>query len=184
MKSILIAGFAGCLFFTTLNVNAQGEYKSFRVDLGLGLCTAFADKYGTFGAILYLEPKYAVISRLNIGFKYETGFNSRNYRALAHSYVHVINSYQITTDYYLVQNSSKPLLRQFLGAGMGVYHIKNQKNNSASEKSNFGAMLRAGFDIYHFRLMIAYNFAGKDILKNDAGYASITIGAFLGGGKR
>ena len=177
MKRLLLL-VVGCLLFTTL-VNAQAEYKPFRVDLGVGLCSAFSDKYGTFGAMLYLEPKYAVIQQLSVGFKYEANILWRNFKAKNYSFVQDINSYQATADYHFKQKSK--LRRTFVGAGLGIYQIEVTDKMTTN---NFGVMFRTGFDIAHFRLMFAYNLAGKDKLKNNAGFASVNIGTYFGGGKK
>ena len=50
-------------------------------------------------------------------------------------------------------------------------------------KNNFGAMLRAGFDVWHFRMAFAYNFAGKDALNNNKNFFSISLTGYIFGGK-
>ena len=184
MKRLLML-VTGYLFLITMNVNAQAEYKQFRVDFGLGLCTG-KSKYGTFGPMLYLEPKYAVTPKLSAGLKYETNVVIRNLTAKNYMFIQYINSYQVTADYYLKQSTFRP----FVGAGLGSYRIRvddkmtTQKIFGGNSKNNFGIMFRTGFDISHIRLMLAYNLAGKDKSTNNANFVSVSIGTYFGGGKK
>ena len=184
MKRLLML-VTGYLFLMTMNVNAQAEYKQFRVDLGLGLCTGKSE-YGTFGRMLYLEPKYAVIPQLSTGLKYETNMVTRNLRAKNYMFVQYINSCQATADYYPKQSTFRP----FVGAGLGIYLIgvddemTTRKIFGGNSQNNFGVMFRTGFDISHIRLMLAYNLAGKDKSTNNANFLSVSIGAYFGGGKK
>jgi len=181
-----------CLFFAAMNVNAQVEFKPFRVDLGLG----YAIASGGGGLVLNLEPKYAVIPQLSVGLKLEADLIVRDIKiddsgreTIAEATAQGISSYLATADYHLMQKSFRP----FVGAGLGVYQIAAAKASGSSSNSeltgegsstNFGAMFRGGFDVGHFRLVLAYNFAGKDALNSNTGFFSMTVGAYIGGGKR
>ena len=189
MKKLFLFVLTGCLFFTTLSVNAQTEFKPFRVDVGLGY--AICDGGG--GVLLNFEPKYAVIPELSVGVKFELDLIVRDLQVtpsgdIATGTAQAMASYLATADYHLSKNTFRP----FVGAGLGIYQIASASATTTSSgtndadvdgRSNFGAMLRAGFDVSHFRLVLAYNFAGKDALDNNTGFFSITAGAYIGGGK-
>jgi hypothetical protein len=71
---------------------------------------------------------------------------------------------------------------------VGIYHIaavsaSGNDFGGMSGKNNLGLMARAGLDIEHFRVALTYHLAGKDKLKNKAGFLNITIGVYIGGGK-
>ena len=184
---------AGCLFFAAMSVNAQTQFKPFRVDIGLG----FAVASGGGGLVLNLEPKYAVIPQLSVGLKFEADLIVRDIKVSANGKEEIaeataqgIVSYLATADYHLMQKGFRP----FVGAGLGLYSIAAAKASSSSSDpegtllgegatTNFGAMIRGGFDVGHFRLALAYNFAGKDAIKSNTGFFSMTVGAYIGGGR-
>ena len=174
---------SGCLFFATINIKAQAEYKPFRMDLGLGWVISSSDE----GGILYIEPKYAVIPQLSVGFNCEVSIIHRYKDTSKNDFVvQGLNSYQATADYHLMQGKFRP----FIGTGFGINRIgvlnenptKPMKIFSENAKINFAAMFRTGFDISHIRLMLTYHLAGKDKLANNADFMSATIGIYFGGG--
>ena len=189
-KSIFLV--VSCLFFAAMSVNAQTQFKPFRVDIGLG----YAIANGGGGVLFNLEPKYAVIPQLSVGLKLEADLIIRDIKVddkgketIAEATAQGISSYLLTADYHLTQKSFRP----FVGAGFGLYSIAAAKASGTSSEStllgegsstNFGAMLRAGFDVGHFRLALAYHFAGKDAVKSNTGFFSTTVGVYIGGGKK
>ena len=188
MKNLSLLVVAGCLFFATMSVNAQTQFKPFRVDLGLGW--AVPDNGG--GLVFNIEPKYAVIPQLSIGLKFEADAIVKDLKVdssyeIAEGTAQGIFSILATADYHLMQRKFRP----FVGGGIGVYSIAAGNVSTTSTVTgdveaviNFGPMLRAGFDVGHFRLAVAYNFAGNDNLNNKSDFFSITIGAFIGGGRK
>ena len=182
---------AGCMFFAATSVHAQVEYKPFRVDIGLGY--AFASGGG--GVLFNVEPKYAVIPQLSVGLKMEAdiivrdiAYKENGIESTASAAAQGIVSYLATADYHLMQAGFRP----FVGAGLGIYNIAAasvKASTAGSEEkvgasTNFGGLLRAGFDVGHFRLALAYNFAGKDAADSNTGFLSLSVGAYIGGGKR
>jgi len=178
---------AGCLFFATMGANAQTEFRPFRVDLGAG----FAIPSNGFGALFNVEPKYAVIPQLSVGLKLEWAALWRDLiagEAGGNATLQWMGTYLATADYHLMLSAFRP----FVGAGLGLFNIgaasatvnEGGADAGLGSTSNFGAMIRAGFDVRHFRLALAYNFAGNDALGNSAGFLSITAGAYIGGGIR
>jgi len=53
------------MVFTTMCVNAQYEYKLFRVDIGLEMGPEL---------LFSIEPKYAVFPQLSVGVRYNANF--------------------------------------------------------------------------------------------------------------
>jgi len=184
MKKVSFLVVVGCLFFATMSVNAQTEFKPFRVDLGLG----WAVPSNGGGLVFNLEPKYAVIPQLSVGLKLEMDAIAKDLKIdssgeLAEGIAQGIVSILATADYHLLKNKFRP----FVGGGIGLYSIAAGDLNTTVDveaANNFGPMLRAGFDVSHFRLALAYSFAGKDNLKNNSNFFSITVGAYIGGGRR
>ena len=186
MKNLSLLVVIGCLFFATMSVNAQTQFKPFRVDLGLGV----AIPQDGIGFVFNVEPKYAVIPQLSVGLKIEADAIVKDLVIdksgdIAEGTGQGVFSILAVADYHLMQKSFRP----FVGGGFGIYSIAagDMDTSSTSDiegKTNFGAMLRAGFDVSHFRLALAYNFAGKDNLNNKADFFSITVGAYFGGGRR
>ena len=189
MRKLSLFVVTGCLFFATTSAIAQTEFKPFRVDVGFG----FAIPNSGFGVLFNIEPKYAVIPQLSVGVKFELDLIVRDIEVntsgdIADATAQAIGSYLATADYHLTRSTFRP----FVGAGLGIYQIAAATGSSEgsdddveiSGNSNFGAMIRAGFDVKHFRLALAYNFAGKDALDNNTGFFSITFGAYIGGGRK
>jgi len=175
---------AECLFFTVMSLNAQTAYQPFRVDLGLGLDYTLVDRGVGLGLII--EPKYAVIPDLNVGIKFEGNLieGSKEY-----SINHLTSSCLATADYYFMQNIDVRTF--FVGGGLGIYHVDAYSDlgpmpniRTTGITNNFGAMLRVGIDASHFRIALAYNFAGKDVAGYDSSFFSLTIGGYFGGGKK
>ena len=156
-------------------------YKPFRVDLCLGVSMPF-------GGLFLIEPKYAVVPALSIGLKLESAVLLNNFFESDKSdiNVQVLLSYFATADYHFLPTNN---FRPFIGAGGGLYMIGAAQATSygttvtAEQANNFGAMVRAGFDVSHFRLAFVYNYAGNDGFNNSANYFGINIGAYIGGGR-
>ena len=188
---------------TSVEQTIAQEYKPFRVDLGVG--------WGA-GPILNIEPKYAVSPRLNVGLRFEFAQNRRFYDQYRYSpygydpygnpiyydpygnpvsydpyyypyydryYNESVVSCLATVDYHLTQNKFRP----FIGGGLGLcinrrnrYFYRNQSNLS------IGGVMRAGFDVSHFRFAVSYNFVDKQEFNSN--YFGLTIGAYIGGGRR
>jgi outer membrane protein X len=158
------------------------DFKPFRVDGGLGYGLPFGDTYDG-GVLFYLEPKYEIGNKIAFGLRWEgTLF------AGASEYggdVNLSSGYLLTGDYYFNTNKFRP----FAGVGLGVHRIAGLSftvddiSVKGGDKTNFGALVRAGFDISHFRLALSYNYAGK--LGNDTHhYLGISVGFYIGGGKK
>jgi outer membrane protein X len=183
---------------------ALSKYKPFKLDLS----TAWAIPGGSgakAGVAFAIEPKYAIIDKFALGLRLEWAVTARGWVAADGSStsanVAASGSYLATYDYYL----PGLVLRPFIGGGTGLYNMASASVSETSQNgtvvaaasSKFGQMLRAGFEVGHFRMAFEYNLIGKTsesftdgstgttssiYAKNS--YAAIKLGFFIGGGKR
>jgi outer membrane protein W len=169
-----------------IGANAQeATFKPFKVDIALGYARPGGDGVKA-GAIVALEPKYAVSDKVTLGLRMETAIMARvtlnPYGEYVEGDAKGSGSYLATADYYFNTNHFRP----FIGAGAGVYRNASMDINSDSDtpetSTQFGFAPRAGFELGHFRTAIEYNVAGKsgEVSNN---YLGIKLGFFLGGGR-
>jgi outer membrane protein X len=195
-------------FVTVLSISsiAQSEksgndLKPFKVDVSLGY--AIPGGTGAKGGILFaFEPKYSIMSQLSVGLRFEgavvarfSGYDEDGNPNEAS--VKAAGSYLVTGDYYFTDNYS---FRPFAGIGAGIFSLASAEINSTSEGvsagSKFGGMIRAGFELSHFRVGLEYNlvpkteFIGFDnngdeaTLQSKNSYIGIKLGFCIGGGPR
>ena len=180
----------------------ESDLKPFKVDISLGY--AIPGGTGAKGGVLFaVEPKYAVMSSLSLGLRMEgavvarfSGYDETGQEMDAS--VKASGSYLVTGDYYFTDNYS---FRPFAGGGAGIFSIASAEVNSTSGEvsggTKFGGMIRAGFELSHFRLGLEYNiipkttFTGYDQngeitsgLTSKNGYIGIKVGVCIGGGPR
>ncbi len=201
MKNVL----AIFLLSSLLSLSAksqESDLKPFKVDISLGY--AIPGGKGAKGGVLFaVEPKYAVLSSVSLGLRMEGAVVARfsgydeNGDAMDAS-VKASGSYLVTGDYYFTDNYS---FRPFAGGGAGIFSLASAELNSnsgeVSSGTKFGGMIRAGFELSHFRLGLEYNlipkttFTGYDEngeittgLTSKNGYIGIKVGVCIGGGPR
>jgi hypothetical protein len=189
------------LLATVAIVNAQSEFKPFKVDVSLGY--AIPGGTGAKGGVLFVvEPKYAVIPQVSVGLRMEAAVMARGTvdasGNAADVDVKAAGSYLLTGDYYFTQNTVRP----FAGLGLGIYSLASASANSAgttasaSASSKFGEMVRAGVEISHFRVGLEYNIVPstkvdvinastgtKSTYTTKNGYIGIKLGFCIGGGR-
>lgn len=201
MKRTLIVAFA--LFSMTTLVKAQ-TFSPFKVDLAAG--AAIPSGAGSKGGVLFaVEPKYAVMDQISVGLRLEAAITARGAVASdgssASGKVAASSSYVATGDYYFSNKSFRP----FAGIGAGIYSLASadfDANNQGGAVSGiasatkFGGLIRAGFELGHFRLGVEYNLIGsskEDIVYNGQSLGTITTknsylgikaGFFIGGGRK
>jgi len=172
-----------------MSLNAQTAFQPFRVDMGSGWNKAFWCNTGD-GIALQIEPKYAVIPELNVGLKLEGDLNERNNTYTIDQIkqkakiIQEIVSGLATTDYYFKPHENS---RPFVGAGLGIYYVDGYCDAlpiATGKTTNFGTMLRVGIDSNHLRLMLSYNYLGKDKDGYDLSFFSLTLVGYIGGGKK
>lgn len=194
MQSILLKI---CLSFFSLTLSlsllAQDKfeiihhYKPFKVDMGLGYAHP-QGKGNKAGALLYLEPKVNLLDKLSVGIRTEA-------TAMARGYINVNNtsvtgdaglslSFLGTADYYFINR----VVRPYIGAGAGIYNLVGVVATSSDggsvnipAETKFGGMVRAGLEIWHFRIGLEYNMIQKSAL-TDNNYLGIKFGIVFGGG--
>lgn len=204
MKKILIVGIA-LLSMTTL-VKAQ-IFSPFKVDIAFG--AAIPSGAGSKGGVLFaLEPKYAVMDKISVGLRLEGAVTARGAVApdgsSASGKVAASASYLATGDYYF----NSHIFRPFAGAGAGVFSLASASfdgntqgaaTSGIAASTQFGGMVRAGFELKHFRMAVEYNLIPKSTqtvtytsqygtastnvdVKNS--YLGIKVGFFIGGGRK
>jgi hypothetical protein len=199
MKKLLVLSVA----LLTISM-AKAQFAPFKVDMAFG--AAIPSGSGSKGGVLFaLEPKFAPMRQLAIGLRLEAALTARGFVASdgssASADVAAVASYLVTGDYYL------PCLifRPFIGAGTGVFSLASATfsgngsggNSGTAASTKFGGMVRAGFELGHFRMAVEYNLVGNtsETVTEQGGNQTITvssknsylgakIGFFFGGGRR
>jgi len=205
MKKILFVLIAGTM--VSLSAMAQEKsaptFKPFKFDISMGYAMPMGS--GAKGGVLFaLEPKYAVMQRLSMGFRWEGAIVARfgggydqdgNPMTAA---VKLSSSYVLTGDYYLTDSYN---FHPFVGAGGGIFLLAGEETSGGSggvsAGSKFGGLVRAGIEISHFRVGMEYNivpkttFTGWDAdgnpvsgMSSKNSYLGIKIGCVIGGGPR
>lgn len=177
-RFFVFSAFLACSLFL-LPQTAMANNLSFhplRLDAGAGFGVPFSDD-GAVG-LYYIEAKYEIKDKIVLGLRYEDDASvDINDDAVG---MDTASACFITLDYYLNNN----LFRPFIGIGAGAYWIfGGDSNEGIGVDLNPGGMLRAGFDICHFRLAVAYNYGG-DHLNKTFQFASVNLGFYIGGGKK
>ena len=152
------------MLFSATHAQSEQAYKPIRVDVSLGY--AGLSETGTGGGLFSLEPKYAILNQLALGFRIETALLVRTYHDVyenSETKIAANTSYAVTGDFYLVNN--RPF-RMSIGAGGGLFLLAKVNFNdaaygSADKSVKPGALFRAGFEYSHFRLAAEYNIVGS-----------------------
>lgn len=155
-------------------------FKKFKVNFSLGYAAPQGD--GTkAGAVVVIEPKYAVMEQLAIGLRLElaalVNINMDKTTGMARG----VGSYLATGDYYFSHQNFRP----FCGVGAGIFTTatatvsESDAGTFSPYTSQFGFMARTGFEYGHLRLGVEYNF-----LKDNAAYLSFKLGVNIGGGRK
>jgi hypothetical protein len=181
---------------------SKNELKPFKVDVSIGY--AIPGGSGAKGGVLFaVEPKYAVMSNLSLGLRFEGAVVARfaGYDADGNPNdvsAKASGSYLATADYYFNNNYS---LHPFAGGGAGLFTMAGEEISSGSGTvsvgSKFGGMIRAGVEISHFRVGVEYNIIPKTTytgfnssgvltegLTSSNSYIGIKVGVCFGGGPR
>lgn len=192
-------GFALACIAVSNAQTSTGAYKPFKVDLALGY--AIPQGSGAKGGVLFaVEPKYAVMDALSLGLRLEGAVTARGFYSdggSASAKVATSSSYLLTGDYYFDTHSS---FRPFTGAGAGMFSLASASFDDNTDVSigastKFGGLIRAGFEVGHFRMGLEYNLIPKSTetvqdgsttpitVSSKNSYLGIKLGFFIGGGK-
>ncbi len=190
MKKLFLAAALLCGIALTSHADDLA-YRPFRVDAFGGVALSTFNEYRA-GAMFGLEPKYALSQHLSVGLRGEVFLMNRDIEDPDDIIVAlIIPDFQLsalaTADWWFFPEKT---LRPFVGAGLGAYfqpeeeRTINGQTRVTPSKTNFGAMLRAGVDVWHVRLSGEYNFSGKSSANERMDYFSIKAAFFFGGGKK
>jgi outer membrane protein W len=197
MKKIL-ASIVIALIMNVSSIMAQ-ESGKFRVGFDLGMAVP---QGGGAGLGFYLEPKYNLNERMNIGIRYGGAATFRNIElnqstSDVRAEVGATGTLGLTFDYYFI-NGSKFV--PFIGGGIGYYGFANIEIDSSVISDDafldtsmaVAPMIRGGFEFRKLRLSLDYNILPSSELVNMQNqrvgvvansYLGITLGLYVGGGK-
>ncbi len=138
------------------------------------------------------------MDNLQVGLRIEAAVMLRGYSfstgtAQSSGSVSASSSYTATCDYYFSNDAFRP----FVGAGVGIFSVASanfsdygNSSSSVAAGTKPGGMIRAGFEVTHFRLGIEYNLIGNSSVttadsRNCYGhfknsYLGIKLGFFMG----
>ena len=198
MKKALFLGVSLLAIAVAHAQNPAGVFKPFKVDIALGV--AVPQGAGSSAGVLFaIEPKYAIMDQLSVGLRMEgaitaRGFADKNGNSVSGK-IAANGSYLATGDYYFSNETFRP----FAGAGAGIFTLAsasfNNTTTTVGAATKFGGMIRAGFEVGHFRLGVEYNLIGKSdeiadngngtttTVSSKNGYLGIKLGFFAGGGR-
>lgn len=171
------------VLLSALFLHAQNDdLKSFKIDGALGGVIPLGD--GSKGGGLFaIEPKYLVTEQFAVGLRAEIAVMGRSFQYSDGTYsstnISVNGSNIATGDFYFTKTSFRP----FIGAGGGVYRLASASTNDNGYSSDvesatkLGAMIRAGFEIGHFRLGVEYNFIGNSTVQVTDYYGNVYTAA-------
>jgi hypothetical protein len=178
---------AALLFSATYAAQAQYAYKPFRIDAGAGL--SFPVTTFGVGGLISIEPQYS-IGQLAVGARIE--YHVEGYETESYSNITKINSAMLLTgDYRFSSGTARP----FVGAGIGSYVTGANFYRRTADDFDYvyrffgqqaGAMLRAGFDLPHFRFALHCHITGSRTYENvkvNFSYLALTIAVGIGGGR-
>lgn len=179
----------------TAVVNAQSEsYTPWQVNVTGGY--AIPGGKGTKAGISFnIEPQFNYTDNLSFGFRLGSALTLKasldaSGQEIGDFSVAAVGSYVATGTYYF-QSEPGASFRPFGGIGLGYAtaagaSVDNLDPNYAEDytsKSGFSGLLRAGFDISHFRLNAEYNLNPKTGRLNN-NFIAINLGFYFGGGAR
>lgn len=154
------------LFAFAMRGSAQSEYyHAFKTDFGFS--------YGSNTASVTVEPHYRITDLQAVGLRYQFAVPNTDNANSAIAY----ESYCTTFEQYFASEKSYGDARFFGGVGLGAFTYDDTRNKIT--KTSFGYFPKLGFEASHFRTSVEYNFTG-----NSFNYLQVSLGFFLGGGKK
>ncbi|MFE3846837.1 hypothetical protein ACFX5D_02505 [Flavobacterium sp. LB3P45] len=193
MKKVILA-VSAFLVFTICYSQKEG---GFRVGLDFG----FVPAQGGAGVLFSIEPKYNIKDNMNVGLRIGAAGIVRDINDSGTSTsatVSANSSYVATYDYYF--NKLGKSFVPYIGGGAGFYTVGNvqfddinsSNNVTLDATSNFGGLVRGGFEWGKFRMGVEYNLVPESTLHDMDGnnrgtvsntYLGIHLGFYVGGGK-
>ncbi|MFE3870883.1 hypothetical protein ACFX5F_06565 [Flavobacterium sp. ZS1P70] len=193
MKKVILAVTA----FLVFTIGYSQKEGGARVGLDFG----FVPAQGGAGVLFSIEPKYNIKDNMNVGLRIGAAGIVRDINDSGTSTsakVSANSSYVATYDYYF--NKSGKTFVPYIGGGTGFYTVGNvqfddinsSNNVTLDATSNFGGLVRGGFEWGKFRMGMEYNLVPKSTLHDMNGnnrgtvsntYLGIHLGFYIGGGK-
>ena len=193
------------VMLSCLSIQAQ-EKGRFRVQGNIGL--DFPAK-GVGGSIDLLDIRYNLKDNWNAGAKIGGAMMFRNLNQIdeqtAENTLHLNSNFMLVSDYYF--NNGTSYFAPFVGASVGAFRIRNlymivdlesddynQADNFPDPSKTFGGALRAGFELWRFRMAMEYYIIPKTDKYNIESnlfpvgtsannYLTINVGFYFGGGR-
>ena len=186
-KAIILASL---LLSAAYAAQAQYAYKPFRIDAGAGL--SFPLTTFGIGGLLSVEPQYSV-GPFAVGVRVEYhagGYETEKFLSITK----VNNAMLLTGDYRFSSGTARPFVGLGLGSYVtGAYFYSGDYNDEETIADTYrffgpqaGAMLRAGFDLPHFRFALQCHLTGSRMhedVKVNFSYMALTVAVGIGGGK-
>jgi len=170
--------------FLCANFSFAQEAGTWRAGADIGMLrvkNSYNQPFG-FGFLGATELKYNLRNNMNIGLRAEAAGFQNNV-----SDGGTIFSFSATYDYYFLAGKQ---FSPFAGAGLGYYFINHQYFGKEFKNNNPTCLARIGFEFRRFRTSLTYNFWIRSwdplypTFYYDRSYLSLTIGYYIGGGKR
>ena len=162
------------------NFSFAQETGKWRIGLEAGMSPWRKDRnpvsIGFLGAI---ELKYNLRNDMNIGLSVENMYFQNNKSDDGR-----LKSFYMTYDYYPFTGGQ---FAPFIGAGLGYYFCNAQYFTNDISYDNPTCLFRTGFEFRKFRTSLVYSIVRTNetiFLNKNKDYISLTVGFFLGGGKR
>jgi outer membrane protein W len=179
--TVSVSSFAQSTAYTPWQVNFTGGYA------------APGGKGTKAGIALQFEPQFHITDNFTAGIRFGGALTAKFALNAAgdevgDASIAVVSSYLATGDYYF-QKQAGAKFRPFAGIGLGyasaagVSSTEVTQTGEAQAKNGFGAMVRAGFDVSHFRFNLEYDVNPKTgRISNN--YFGINLGFYIGGGAK
>ncbi len=176
MKKLFITFVFIC--FVTLATKAQERsYYPFRVDAGMNAATTLFSG-SSLGLGYYIEPRYAFNAHFSLGLQYNEMFLMNTSENIDFRYNMELMA---TGDYFFNTSTFRP----FVGAGVGLsWLIGGGTDTGVGGGSAPAILVRTGFDVWQVRFAVSYNYGGTYEQIGSYDYLALSVGFFIGGGKR
>jgi outer membrane protein W len=196
MKKITVVVALLATLFSMKSFAQSDSYTPWQINFTGGY--AAGSGKGVKGGVAYaFEPQYHINNNLSVGLRFgaaallKSGLNTSGDEVGDFS-VGAVGNYLATGNYYFQKEGAK--FRPFVGLGLGygrsvgagtsitLVDIDDESSlGDYGTKGGFSSMIRAGFDISHFRLNLEYDLNPKvGRIKNN--YFGVMLGFYIGGG--
>lgn len=177
MKKLTILLILGIM----VSLPLKAQVTPFKFEIG-GLYGLPTDNAYKGGVGFYAHPSYYLNDNLNLGIKAEGVILGGADDLGTNVTISAIASYMVTSNYYFGVSKVRP----YFGLGAGLFSLGTVSTDATDPLEygdKFGAEAKAGLDLGHFTLNVAYNMIfGLDSELPKKDYLTVGIGVFFGGG--